>query len=207
MNGERESLQQQLQAELSATAASLADSSRWSKIGRVPASLNDLYGSRSFLEICADVREQAAASVSQPIRTLHHFASTGGTLFAKLMAALPNVFVLSEVHPSSMHHLAAKKFAPSDISLLCQAAVLPEVSDLREKLFVDALLSAHEWTTRRGGRLILREHTHSDFCIPTSAGESILLKLMSSRCSTVIPLVTVRHPAESFASAKMKNFL
>ncbi len=206
MNGERKLLQQQLQAELKATAVLLADSKDRSKIGRVPATLKDLYGSRSFLEICAEVREQAAAPLSEPIRTLHHFASTGGTLFAKLIAALPNVFVLSEVHPHSRHSPPAKKFAPSDISLLCRAADLPEVSDLSERLFVDSLLSAHEWTTRRGGRLILRDHTHSDFCIPASAGESLLLKLIGPQCNRVIPVVTVRHPADSFASAKMNKF-
>ena len=186
MNGEGKSLQQQLRAELNATAALLADSKHRSQISRVPATLNDLYGSRSFLEICADVREQAAASLSQPIRTLHHFASTGGTLFAKLIASLPNVFVLSEVHPHPLQDTASK-FAPSDISMLCQAAGLPEVSELREKLFGDALLYAHEWTTRRGGRLIFRDHSHSDFCAPTSVGESLLLKLISARCTTVIP--------------------
>jgi len=195
-----------LQAELKATTALLTDQDYRSKPAGPPATLRDLYGSRSLLEICADVREQAAASLGEPVRTLHHFACAGGTLFAKLIASLPNVFVLSEVHPHSTHNPAAKKFAPSDISLLCQAAGLPEVSDLTERLFVDALLSAHEWTTRRGGRLILRDHTHSDFCIPASAGESLLLKLIGPRCNRVIPVVTVRHPADSFASAKMCEF-
>ena len=174
---------------------------------RYPAALGDLYDSRSLLEICADVREQSQASLSQPIRTLHHFACSGGTLFAKVTAALPNVFVLSEVHPHTPVYAPRNTFSPSDISFQSRASGLPDIANLTEKLFVDDLDSVHEWTTRRGGRLILRDHAHSDFCMPNCSGESLLLKLLGARYDKIITVVTVRHPADSFASAKINNFI
>ena len=193
--------------ELNATTALLVGQKSRPQTTRYPAALSDLYGSRSLLDICADVLEQSQASLSQPVRTLHHFACTGGTLFAKIIAALPNVFVLSEVHPHSQLVKPAKSFAPSDIALLSRAAGLPDIPNLTEKLFVDAIGSVHEWTTRRGGRLMLRDHAHSDFCMPNCSGESLLLKLLGARYNKIIPVVTVRHPADSYAAAKVNNFI
>ncbi|MDG1216230.1 MAG: hypothetical protein P8N17_09460 [Luminiphilus sp.] len=207
MSDERKTLELRLKDELSATTALLAGQKNRPQTARYPAALSDLYGSRSLLEICADVLKQSQASLGQPIRTLHHFACSGGTLFAKITAALPNVFVLSEVHPHSQLVKPAKYFAPSDIALLSRAAALPDIANLTEKLFVDALSSVHEWTTRRGGRLIFRDHAHSDFCMPNPLGESLLLKLLGARYNKIIPVVTVRHPADSFAAVKVHNFI
>lgn len=207
MTGDRKTLELKLKHELSATTALLAGQKNGPQTTRYPAALSGLYGSRPLLEICAHVLEQSQASLGQPIRTLHHFACSGGTLFAKIAAALPNVFVLSEVHPQSPIYSPVKNFAPSDISFQCRASGLPDIANLTEKLFVDALGSVHEWTSRRGGRLILRDHAHSDFCMPNSSGASLLLKLLGARYSNIITIATVRHPADSFASAKVHNFI
>ena len=60
----------------------------------------DFTHATSLLDKCADVNEQYLDS-KPVIRLIHHFACSGGTLVSKCLSVMPNVFLLSEVHPHS----------------------------------------------------------------------------------------------------------
>lgn len=143
---------------------------------------------------------------TEPFRTLHHFACTGGTLFAKLAAALPNVSLLSELHPHSPLVNARAAFRPSDIPYHLMASGVPSASSVTEHAFMAALLATHKQLAQRGSRLIVRDHAHSDFCVANPCQESTLIRLLSASAVNVLPIVTVRHPADSFASAQKAGF-
>ena len=144
---------------------------------------------------------------AEPLRTLHHFAATGGTLFTKLVAALPNVLALSELHPHSFVDPARTAFRPSDIAYHLRASGLSSGCEVAERAFVASLLAARNGLAQRGTHLVVRDHTHSDFCQLVSGEESTLLRLFSASGLPVLPIVTVRHPADSFASMLQKGWV
>lgn len=65
------------------------------------------------------------AAVS-PIRTIHHMACTGGTVFSKCLAVMPNVALLSEVNPLNRYGSA---FEPTNPLLLLERSYRPLTTD------------------------------------------------------------------------------
>lgn len=49
----------------------------------------------------------------EQIRTIHHFACTGGTLIAKCLASMPNTQFISEIEPHS-NMTSKAKFTPTN---------------------------------------------------------------------------------------------
>ena len=54
--------------------------------------------------------QEGAAGCGPTLRTIHHFACTGGTVISKCLAALPQVMLISEINPINRH---SSKFNPS----------------------------------------------------------------------------------------------
>lgn len=154
----------------------------------------------TLLDQCLALCAQADAAGPDPVRTLHHFACTGGTLISKCLAAMPNTQLLSEVDPlSTVQDDAGKsRFAPTDmIGLLRQST-----RGTREELLIDVFLGelelVHAETVRLGQRLVLRDHAHGHYChgpaIPARPG----LRAIVARRFAVESAVTVRHPLDSY---------
>ena len=63
--------------------------------------------------------EQALGDVNTKpkLRIIHHLACSGGTLISKCISALPNVYLLSELHPTTTLHMGGgrPKFLPADV--------------------------------------------------------------------------------------------
>lgn len=159
-------------------------------------------GSKSLLQRCDDVCD-SRTNVKPTLRIVHHFACTGGTLISKCLSAMPNVFLLSEVHPFTDLHLGKgkPKYLPSDISSLTKHANIPFQEKLAEKLFRDSIFSTYRHVEEFGGVLVLRDHSHSDFCVgeynenTTSSVVDILSEIFEIKS-----LVTMRDPVDSYLS-------
>ena len=169
---------------------------------RVPVRAESL---PSLLEQC---RTFADSTAEEPIRTVHHFACTGGTLILKFLAATPNSLTISEVEPHSrLNSLKDRRFSPSDWITLVRASNRPSHEGLIDELFFAGLQALVEDCMDRGLRLILRDHAHSHYCL----GEEVrpergLRALVNSRYPTR-SVVTVRHPLDSFLSLERHNWL
>lgn len=139
---------------------------------------------------------------AEPVRTLHHFACTGGTLLAKCIASLPNVILLSEIDPLSRLGVIRPDrkpaFAPTDLFL----PLLQSLHGVSDSVIVGAFQAAIAATTaglaRHGQRLVLRDHSHSQFCTAADADQRPTLHDMLHQSGPVLSLVTVRHPLDSF---------
>lgn len=139
----------------------------------------------------------------EPIRTIHHFSCTGGTLFSKCIAAMANTLVLNEVDLQSTMAPGANgqaAFTPTDmISLIRQGD--PNVSpELISHLFLNNLDVLREAQWKIGRHIVLRDHTHSHFLI----GEDIrpqptLLETVATKFPTR-SILTVRDPIDSWLS-------
>lgn len=155
----------------------------------------------SLLEQCEALVE--ASPDPEPVRTVHHFACTGGTLICKCLAVMPNVTVLSEIDPLSglpVRPGTPAVFAPTDLIYGARRAVRP-IDDLATaKVFNAALQALYEVTREQGLHLCLRDHAHSQFCTDALPDDRPTLDEIVSRVLPVRSVVTVRHPLESFLS-------
>jgi len=126
----------------------------------------DFTHTTSLLDKCDNVNEQYQDS-KPVIRIIHHFACSGGSLVSKCLSAMPNIFLLSEVHPHSdlQSNKDKPQYSPSDLAKLGFYAGIPEQKKLAEKLFVASVKTSQQHISERGGSLILRDHTHSDYCV------------------------------------------
>jgi hypothetical protein len=139
----------------------------------------------------------------EPIRALHHFACTGGTLVTKCIAAMPNVQLLSEVDPLFPGPLvppARPRFTPSDMPALLRQSTRGVDEALLGRVFRAELHEVHADATARGLRLVLRDHAHTHYCRGPSVPDRPSLRQLVAPVAPLRSVVTVRHPVDSFAS-------
>lgn len=163
----------------------------------------------SLLERCRGLVAEAEAQGDEPIRTVHHFACTGGTLISKCLATLPNTVVLSEVNPFSEMQLGAGRpdFAPTDVIKLLRSNRRTPEDDVIVETFLGALDGLWKSLCKRGERLLIRDHPHSSYC--TEQFETTrpnVRRLIASRFR-VVSAVTVRHPLDSFLALSSNGWV
>ena len=163
----------------------------------------DLMDNDSLFEKCARIVKDASEAKKKPtIRILSHFACTGGTLISKCIAAQANTYVLSEVHPTTDLHIKGRSsfYSPRDISTLSDWANVPNIKSLQSQLFIENITIANRHVNSIGGALVLREHSHADFCVGKSFhGYSLVDKMLGNKFS-VLKVASVRNPIESYIS-------
>ena len=162
-----------------------------------------------LLERCD--RTLAEAPPRHPMRSIHHFACTGGTLMCRALFALPNTQVLSEIDPLSDMQVSASgrvPFAPTDLILAMRHSARPVEDETVQATFLAALAAAKDALETRGHRLILRDHAHSHFCTQREdfGARPTLLEMLTGRFETRAVL-SVRHPLDSFLSLRANGWV
>ncbi|WP_421132580.1 hypothetical protein [Alteromonas sp. A079] len=162
----------------------------------------------NFLERCLEV-VNTEKEKKPVLRVIHHLACSGGSLITKCISALPNVFVLSEVHPHSYRHLPKDEatFLPSDIATLAYQAGFPESKKLAVELFRNSVIETAYHVESYGGTLVLRDHSHSDYCVGDEyQNKSTVLATLKDDFD-IRSLVTLRNPIDCYASLKSNYWL
>mgnify|MGYP006270691657 CR=1 FL=1 len=157
----------------------------------------------SLLEQC---RELACVD-AEPVRLIHHFACTGGTLITKCLACVPNVHVLSEVDPLSPSAGSGGKFRPRDLSHLAENSNRPPTRGERIRLFMAGFDALYESNRGKGLRLVIRDHSHSHFCNGDSIPVRPSLGEVFAERFPVRSVVTVRHPVDSLLALHRNAWL
>ena len=87
----------------------------------VPENIDSFPDTQSLLARCESACKKHEKG-KPTIRIIHHFACSGGTLISRCLSSMPNVFLLSEVHPHSELYLLHKgtRYLPSDIGTLAK---------------------------------------------------------------------------------------
>lgn len=156
----------------------------------------------SLLEQCESLCAQFAPA--EPIRSIHHFACTGGSLICKCIAALPNVVLLSEIDPLSRMQVAAQgaqpPFAPTDIIRALYHATRNGNDDIVIEAFRAVIESMRKQLPLRGLRLVLRDHPHSHFCTDVLPESRPTVHELLGEAFATQSIITVRHPLDSFLS-------
>jgi hypothetical protein len=163
----------------------------------------------SLLEQCLLLCAQQQSVTPEPIRLVHHFACTGGTLFCKCLAAMPNVQLLSEVDPLStmLEQPNKPRFAATDMVTLMRQSTRGAKPEQIIELFLNNLEIIQSDAVAQGQRLIVRDHAHSHFCF---GGEILVRPSLRAMVASRFPIrsvVTVRHPLDSFLSLEENGWV
>ncbi|MGM0855823.1 MAG: hypothetical protein ACQEW0_01910 [Pseudomonadota bacterium] len=199
-------LQQELQQALSLINDYSTTHNVTSKAVPDTESLNN---TQSLLECCAAVVNADNDNAKPTLRIIHHFACSGGTLISKCLAAQPNVFLLSELHPTTRLGMNMEKatYTPRDITTQAIYGRVPNVDELAEKLFVNGIIETEKHICERGGYLVIRAHTHADYCTDNPVPEVDTLTKLLEPHFEIKHLATVRNPIDSFASLRINGWV
>lgn len=157
----------------------------------------------SLLDQCLRLCTQVGPGASEPIRILHQFACTGGTLFTKCLAAMPNVQALSEVDPLStlqFDDVSPHFFHPTDLIALMRQSTRGVDDRLLVRMFLDGVELILEDCTGKGQRLLMRDHSHSHYCHGAQIRERQTLREILGSRFAVLSAITCRHPLDSYLS-------
>ena len=128
---------------------------------------------------------------------LSHQACTGGTLFTRLLAAMPRVRHLSEISADARPSVRFAPLAPLEQFV----ALYGELRDEVASTVLDQVLRIAEHSAERDEALLLRLHSHSSFIALGAPGTDTLLGLLRGRNDIDLRLLTtVRHPAASYVA-------
>lgn len=148
-------------------------------------------------------------AIKPRLRVIHHFACTGGSLFSKCLSAMPKVYLISETHPTNRRHYeeSSPEYNPTDIVRLSYYAGIPDIDSLARKIFKSSINVLYDHIEKNQATLILRDHSHADFCIGKRSKARTELVSSLHADFELISLITVRDPIQSFLSLKANNWI
>lgn len=164
----------------------------------------------SLLSRCEAVVKQEPQTNKPILRVIYHFACSGGSLVSKCIGVMPNTYLLSEVHPHSTLHLqfAEKaRYLPTDYTTLSRYANIPDIDELSEELFLSSIVGIEQHVRKQAGKLVLRDHSHVDFCTERAAVEKSTLNRVLSGSFTLLNVVTIRNPVDAYLSLKKNGWV
>lgn len=155
--------------------------------------------------VIREKRKRSQAHSKPVLRTIHHLACTGGTVISKCLAAMPQVALISEVNPLNRF---GSKFEPTNPLLQLERSYRQLSTQEIKSDFLRQIDHAHGICSNDDVDLILRDHSHTDFCMGREpAGVCPIVDYLSSSY-TFRSIVTVRHPLDSYLgllAAKWEN--
>jgi hypothetical protein len=142
-----------------------------------------------------------------PLRIIHHLARTGGTTICKCLAVMPDVALLSEIHPLGVHKISPLHQARDWFGLVDQ----PDIDRLGPQ--PDFAASIRLIASRAEARkldLVIRDWTHLDFTGPplvtTPAFELMTVKALAPYFR-IRQVATVRHPIDEWQSLRRRTLI
>jgi hypothetical protein len=150
------------------------------------------------------------ASQKPLVRTIHHLSCTGGTLFAKCLAALPKTVVLNEIDPHSSLALDANEqapFNPRDIISLLHQSQANFDTNLIDKIFLNDIEMIASELSKNSIALVLRDHAHSAYLTGAHKRHCSTLKQLLGKRFQCLGLVTVRDPIDSYLSLQNNGWI
>ena len=163
----------------------------------------------SLLSRCEAMIAKYDAYPQQPIRMIHHFACSGGTLISKCIATSPNTCLFSEIDPLGTHHFSKPRrpFFPTDMLADLHYSARPLPMQFKIDYFTAGLASLYQNLSAIGQHVVLRDHSHSHFCVGAVVPKRPTLTELVQQVAQVRAILTVRHPLESFASLRFNEWI
>ena len=151
------------------------------------------------IQAAEQLRQQAGRGwiLADPpvLRTLHHFACSGGTLISRCLAAVPAVVLLSEVNPTNRHQSGFNPSHPLALVPLRGEPLPPQVVEAEFHGQIDQVLAL---CAARQADLVIRDHSHSDFCRGRAVAPFQPARGWLAQRNPLRSVVTLRHPLDSW---------
>jgi len=154
---------------------------------------------------------------------LSHVAASGGSIFSKFFTKYTNSILLSEINPygwvnaKKVPHFSLKGYRPGrplDLALNFTSQDLPR--KLKIKHFCHQLEICLEYAEMLNKNLVIRDHTHHTFPFHGQENKLSTLDLVFDHmsgntlfgipCQISKPILSVRHPLDSFLSSRLRNW-
>lgn len=149
-------------------------------------------------------RSHLSAAAPSLIGVLHHLSSSGGTLIARTLAAMPEVVMLSEVHPIAPSRVSFDPFDPLPQLLANYPELGPDRQGQKDE-FRRRLGLVWESCRKAERRLVLRNHAHSDF-LGLEASRQLEIESALPEGAEMRRAATLRDPVDAFISMHVSGF-
>jgi len=164
-------------------------------------SINNLVDTQSLLARCESVCSKYKTE-KPTIRIIHHLACSGGALISKYISAMPNVYVLSEVHP---YFNASTGCSPLDTSKAVLNSHIPNANNLNQELFVNNIKKIYEHVNEQGGKLVIRDNAYFDY-LSGKDQQSKTISCLLNEHFDVVSIVLYRDSIDTYASLVKAEF-
>lgn len=127
---------------------------------------------------------------------------------SKCIASMTNVLLLNEIDYSSTITRRSKVplFTPTDLISILHQSDADDDPDLIERIFIADISLLHAEQAKKGGVLVLRDHSHSHFLVNEVSLERQTLLELTRAHFPVKSIVSVRDPVDSYASMVLRDW-
>jgi len=156
--------------------------------------------------------------------TIHHVACSGGSIISQAIAASTNSVLISEINPYGKITRKAKKLPFNPTNIIVKLVGNSQELSRKDKLeyFTSQLYIAKSHVNSISKNLLIRDHSHSTFNfhnkdwimngkkIDSRFLESLKVfyeKYQVSDFKLNRPIISIRHPLDSYISAYNKDWL
>jgi hypothetical protein len=169
-----------------------------SGVPSVLQNLEEVLDTPSLLSRCDEICQRYEKKKPK-LRIIHHLACSGGTLLSEYLSLLPNVYVLSEIHPS--FHISSS--SPTDIAQKATAASIPNSDIVNQAVFLEHIKRLNTEIEKCGGSLVIFDFSFIDF-FKNKNNHNTLLDVLSKEFD-IISLILHRNPIDTYASLINQN--
>ncbi|MFN9531589.1 MAG: hypothetical protein ACK575_09120 [Cyanobacteriota bacterium] len=140
-------------------------------------------------------RSQRFATKKPLLRTIHHLASSGGTVISKCICALPNVIALSEVNPLNRH---VASFEPNNPLVLFEQGGRTLTANEVKECFLQQINYIYSLCQKDDLDLLIRDHSQTDFCMGAAPSGKTPVRDFLQENYKLLSVITVRHPLDCY---------
>lgn len=184
-------------------AVELIEQSSTGELGDVnlPATLDDIVDTTSLLERCDSICDKYE-SKKPTIRIIHHLACSGGAELVKYISAMPNVYLLNEVHP----FIRAKNESPSlELTSKTKDKHMPFNVSLNGQIFLDNIKTLHQHVSQLGLDLVISDNAFFDYLSEERLHRKSIVGLLENEFN-ILSVVLHRDTIDTFASLANSDF-
>jgi hypothetical protein len=165
------------------------------------STLENMLDTQSLLTRCESICDKYDQQ-KPTIRIIHHLACSGGAQISKIITAMPNVYLLDDIHPFIKF---GKHNSNSDVYGSALNAKVPSIMELGEELFVSSIRKVYEHVKKIGSELVIKDNSFFDYLYNDSIHHKSIFNLLKKEFN-IVSIVLYRDSIDSYASLANENF-
>jgi hypothetical protein len=178
-----------------------------------PQSIDSATSTKTIEQSASSMVNAAWNHGAMHLFTIHHVAATGGSIMSQAISALTNSILISEINPKAGIAKTESMFNRTSLVEHCCRASGSDLDDiLKQEYFTTQLDICIKHARATGRTILLRDHSQSSFNHGAPAPRSDFMDSIQKwknsspvTCKT-LPILSIRHPLDSFLSARKRGW-